>query len=110
QLTGIKSEEIYAIGTDLSASKTINQQLGKNEAPLLDDLLKTLSDQEDVKIILVDEVGKMQKEELEKLAEAVVTYNKERDEADHVKVILLGDPNQINISGNRLSEKPDIET
>lgn len=108
KLLRIKQDEIFALGTDASSSKTINNIIGKDIVPSFEELIAALERGDKLKLILLDEVGKLGAKQLNLLAQTVQKYNEGKD--DQVKIILLGDPNQMNINdeGN-LVQIPAIE-
>lgn len=110
KLLRIPQEEIFATGTDASSSATINKIIGNDEAPSIEDLISALKSGKKLRLVLLDEVGKLGKEQLIELSAAVEAYNLSKKPEERVKIILLGDPNQMNInSAGKLVETPAIE-
>ncbi|MEM4710660.1 MAG: AAA family ATPase [Candidatus Woesearchaeota archaeon] len=90
-LLGIKSERVYATGKNTLVSKTINKSFGKNINPTLENLITDIETEGDkffekYDFIVIDEVGGINKNELDKIARLTKGKN--------IKIIVAGDPNQ----------------
>lgn len=108
KLLNLKTEEVYAIGYNSTASGNINKILGKEGGPVLNDLVTALKNDTKLKLIIVDEIGFFSKKDLLILANAIKLRNE--NSTIKVKAVLLGDPNQLNIDEDgKLVGTPDIE-
>lgn len=114
KLLGLKNENVYLTGKNTLVSKTINKSFGKDITPTLENLIKDIENEGDkffekYKVIIIDEVGGINKNELDKIAKLTKGKN--------VKVIVAGDPNQnvaekhpLKALRQRASIKPFIES
>lgn len=111
KMLGITPDKMYLTGKDVLASRTLNKTFGRDINPTIDDLIKELETDADAfskkyPFIIVDEVGGVNKFQLDKLAALV--------KGKPVKVILAGDPNQnvVKRSSNplqRVKARPFVE-
>lgn len=106
---GVKTSEIVAIGHNLSSSININEILGKNTEQY-DDLIKALESDRKIRLVIIDEVGGFARTQLNIIAKKVQIRNEGKALDEQVKVVLMGDPNQLNIdSEGNLQNIPDTE-
>lgn len=107
-LLGLSKEQIFAIGYNQTSSAIINKALEIEGAPIFNDLLEALKTNTKLKLIIIDEVGFLTDDELLQLSNAVKLRNE--TSSQEVKVVLLGDPNQLNIgTSGQIQTSPDIE-
>jgi hypothetical protein len=99
KLSGLKSEEIFATGHNEHSSKAINDSIGTNKqrsVTELKDALKT--DLPGIKLIVIDEINALSYQEIEEIVDLLNAYNKKNNK--EIKIIALGDPNQLTKSQN----------
>ena len=98
-ILGIKNteSEIYAFGHTDSSTKTVINSINSLSTASLDGLLKE-GVPEVTKLIVIDEVGAISKEQLIEISKKISDINSKREVEDRVKVITLGDPNQRTVT------------
>lgn len=111
KLTRLPLDTIFALGHNEASSANINSMLGKGAiSPTTKDLEEALKTNPDLRLIVVDEVGFFNQNALNALAQAVVQYNNKKPADKQLKVILLGDPNQLSVNNSgKIQTIPDIE-
>ena len=101
---GLKANEFVVVSHGSKQIKTIHDSLNPEEDGILTNELSPEKISEDIKVIVIDEIGALDSKQLNDLGEAISEINKSR-KGDPVRVIVLGDPTQINKS---FSTQPDI--
>ena len=101
RLSGLNKSSIYVAGHNKDSGETIAKALGKTtkndiEQAITD--IPTLS--EDVKLIILDEAPGASFNSLNRFADAIALANKSRSQENKIRVIMLGDPNQVTANGN----------
>jgi len=98
-LIGITANNSLVYGSkDLSATTIRDSLFPGNEAPIriVDELINSLEKEtipETTRYIIIDEIGQISLEDIIRIRDGVVAVNKNRK--DPLRVIALGDPNQI---------------
>lgn len=92
---GLKKEEILTTASNPNAISTMDSVTGSNGKPFEDVLASKL---DGVKLVLVDEAGAMSDQQFDDLVKKVKEHNQGKTSKEMVKVILVGDPNQIGAS------------
>jgi len=98
KLSGLKQNEIFAVGHNQYSSEAINKSIGSAKVNTIETLLEGLNTNSlnDVKVLIIDEVNGLSKKELLDLTNAVINYNNLNKTS--IKIIGLGDPNQITVT------------
>jgi len=97
-LSGLAPESVYTAGHNKDSGETIAKSLGKEEANDIQDAIAAIPNlPEDVKLIVLDEAPGANKFDITDLADAVTLANETRK--NKLKVIMLGDPNQVTANG-----------
>lgn len=89
---GLKPEQILATASNANAIDTMDKATGVT-GKTIEEVINT--DLEGKKVILLDEAGALSKDQLNALMDKVNTHNSTREVADMVRVVMVGDPNQI---------------
>tara|TARA_R110002126_G_scaffold159053_4_gene306415 strand:- start:22020 stop:36167 length:14148 start_codon:yes stop_codon:yes gene_type:complete len=89
----VPSKEIFAIGHTEHSTNGIINSLGSQTDATLENLLNLEVD-EDTKLIVIDEIGAISKDNIEAISIAIAKLNENREEDNKLKTIVLGDPNQ----------------
>lgn len=110
-ILGYNSDEIVAGAPTQASSEELNKSIGgkDREYLLFDGIIDKLKTPENIKLIIIDEVGRINNQQLEVLGDRILEINQERESDDKISVLLLGDPNQINVVGDIFWERPFIE-
>jgi hypothetical protein len=93
------AENILSFGHTDSSSITITESVGSSRVVKKDDLMNgSLPD--NIKVVIIDEIGAFNIEEIKLIGSLINNINKERSTKglDLIKVLSLGDPNQKNIN------------
>jgi len=100
KLINLNNAEIYGVGHNDISSENINRLLGTSAKTSIADLLGKLRDNslsDKTKLIILDEVAALSTRELIEIDNALIAHNKWRldNKKNQVKILSLGDPNQI---------------
>lgn len=95
----LKENQIFSVAHTKEATDNINSvHSSSNSSGVLSKNLEASHISDDVKLLVIDEVGALDNQELAKIAIIVHEINKKRTDDNKLKVLALGDPNQINRS------------
>lgn len=100
KLSGLSKSSLYTAGHNSHSAETIAKSLGKDgevnsiEKAIID--IPTLG--EDIKLIVLDEAPGVSQDNMIAFADAIVEANKTRK--NKLRVIMLGDPNQVTANGS----------
>lgn len=113
KVLGIKSDEVLTGGPTVLSSQAIlnstKSSLGANTVDVIIDKLKNKKDLSDVKLILIDEIGRVESDKILDLYKYLREYNDSVTLDKKVTLLLLGDPNQINKDGSSYSFSSPLE-
>jgi len=104
RLLGIKLSDLYVTGHNANSSETANLAVNKKDKTSIDELNELLANNKFTgKLIVVDEIGGLDRKQLLTLATNLSNFNKQQiaDGKRPVKMFTLGDPNQMT-SGDTL--------
>jgi len=101
---GLKANEFVVVSHGNKQIKTIHDSLNPEKEGILTNELSPEKIGDEIKVIVIDEIGALDSKQLNTLGETINEINKLR-KGDPVKVIVLGDPTQINKS---FTTEPDI--
>lgn len=96
KLSGLKTDEIFATGHNQHSSKAINDSIGTNKTPSIQDLKDALTNNTPLKLIVIDEINGLDFKEIQEIVDLLNEYNIRNKSA--VKLVGLGDPNQVTTS------------
>ena len=99
KVAALGQDQIYATGHNENSSKAINNSIGSVTARSLVNLKLDLIENNlgKTKVIIIDEINALNKEEIIEINDLLVNYNT-ANKSD-VKIIGLGDPNQVTATG-----------
>ena len=98
---GLKVDEIYATGHDASSSETINSSIKSNKQRSIEELIVGLkSNLPGIKLIIIDEINALHQDKIKEIIDLINLYNTNNNTS--LKIIGLGDPNQITTSQNAI--------
>jgi hypothetical protein len=99
KVAALGQDQIYATGHNENSSKAINNSIGSATARSLENLKTDLINNNlgKTKVIIIDEVNALNKEEIIEINDLLVNYNKANN--SDIKIIGLGDPNQVTATG-----------
>ena len=99
KVAALKQEEIFATGHNENSAKAINNSIGSPQIRSLEDLKYKLANNDlgKTKVIIIDEVNALNKNEIVEINELLVKYNQANN--TQIKIIGLGDPNQVTATG-----------
>lgn len=99
KVAALKQEEIFATGHNENSAKAINNSIGSPQVRSLEDLKYKLANNDlgKTKVIIIDEVNALNKNEIVEINELLVKYNQVNN--TQIKIIGLGDPNQVTATG-----------
>ena len=101
KLSNLKTSEIFATGHNQFSSKSINDSIGTNKERSIDELINGLkSNLPGIKLIVIDEINALSTEKIDEIISLINTYN--TNNKTELKLIGLGDPNQITTSQNAI--------
>jgi hypothetical protein len=95
KVSGLKTENVYAVGHNEHSTKTINDSLGTTQNTSIDDLIIKLESNilKNTELIVIDEINALPTATITRILKGVQDYNI-RNKTD-IKIIGMGDPNQI---------------
>lgn len=100
KLSGLKTDDIFATGHNQHSSKAINDSIGTNKTRSIEELKEGLKNNIPLKLIVLDEINGLDVKEIKEIVDLLNEYNI-RNKTE-VKLIGLGDPNQVTTSQNFL--------
>jgi len=102
KLSGLKTNEIFATGHNQHSSKAINDSIGTNQAKSIQDLKDALKSNnlQATKLIVIDEINGLDIKEITEIVDLLNKYNVANK--TQIKLVGLGDPNQVTTSQNDL--------
>jgi hypothetical protein len=93
-LLGISHESLIALSTHENALEVLKKSLpGVKNSMLVSNLTDEMLKDENNKLVIIDEVARLNAEELHTLAERIVSANETR--AIPIRIYVLGDPSQV---------------
>jgi hypothetical protein len=99
KLSGLKTDEIFATGHNEYSSKAINDSIGTSQTRSIAELKQALNTNlGNVKLIVIDEINGLSFSEIKEIVELLNKYNIANKTS--IKLIGLGDPNQVTTSKN----------
>lgn len=106
----LKDEEVLAAGHNTSSSKNINSAIGLVGEPTIEGIINELNkiENDSVKLIILDEISGITEKQITEFNDILKEYIDRT--GNDTRVLALGDPNQMVISGvNKLGFSPYIE-
>ena len=99
KMSGIAPSEIFATGHNEHSSEAINNSIETNKTRSIEELIEGLkSDLPGIKLVIIDEINALPTKKIKEVIDLVNEYNKKNN--TEIKIIGLGDPNQITVSQN----------
>lgn len=99
RLLGLSKDNVLAVGHNTHSAEGIGRSLGTDTNRTIENLLTDFptSVPDNIKLVVIDEIGAVNEDTLNNLGEWMYTVNENRKEP--VKIVVMGDPNQISTGG-----------
>jgi hypothetical protein len=99
KMSGIAPSEIFATGHNEHSSEAINNSIETNKTRSIEELIEGLkTDLPGIKLVIIDEINALPTKKIKEVIDLINEYNT-KNKTD-IKIIGLGDPNQITVSQN----------